>query len=98
MTGTRPWLGAGSLSFSINRQGTVSTASPLCASAILLRQQNGLKRRSASAPARSYKVIGISALRFRPDGSHYDPARRPGTTPGRRVYAPVSVLSLEAEM
>jgi hypothetical protein len=57
MTGTRPAFGCGSLSFSVSRQGTVSTASPLWASAILLRQQNGLKRRSASAPARSYIVI-----------------------------------------
>jgi len=59
MTDTRPAFGCGSLSFSMNRQGTVSTASPLWASAILLRQQNGLKRRSTSAPARSYIVIVI---------------------------------------
>src|SRR5438874_147636 len=60
MTGTRPAFGCGSLSFSVNRQGTVSTARPLCASAILARQQNGLKRRSASVPARSYIVIVIA--------------------------------------
>ena len=60
MTGTRPALGCGSLSFSVNRHGTVSTSSPLCASAILARQQNGLKRRSASAPQRSYIVIAMA--------------------------------------
>src|SRR5438477_9716965 len=60
MTGTRPSLGFGSLSFSVNRHGTVSTASPLCASAIRARQQNGLKRRSASTPARSYIVIAMA--------------------------------------
>src|SRR5437762_10979031 len=63
MTGTRPSLGVGNLSFSVNRHGTVSTASPLWASAILARQQNGLKRRSASIPARSYIVIGMAAPR-----------------------------------
>src|SRR5438552_14347560 len=62
MTGTRPSLGLGNLSFSVKRHGTVSTASPLCAIAILARQQNGLKRRSASIPARSYIVIVIGHL------------------------------------
>src|SRR5438477_9941677 len=65
MTGTRPSLGFGSLSFSVNRHGTVSTASPSWASAILARQQNGLKRRSASTPARSYIVIAMAHLRDR---------------------------------
>ena len=50
-------FGFGNLSVSVNRQGTVSTANPLCASAILARQQNGLNRRSGSAPARSYSVM-----------------------------------------
>src|SRR2546430_12897514 len=63
MTGTRPSLGFGNLSFSVKRHGTVSTARPLWASAILARQQNGLKRRSASIPARSYSVIGMAAPR-----------------------------------
>src|SRR3954447_23448947 len=60
MTGTRPAFGDGSLSFSVNRHGTVSTSRPLCASAIRVRQQNGLKRRSASAPHKSYIVIAIA--------------------------------------
>src|SRR5438270_13073307 len=60
MTGTRPSLGFGNLFFSVNRHGTVSTSSPLWASAIRARQQNGLKRRSASAPARSYIVTAIA--------------------------------------
>jgi len=53
MTGTRPPFGRGNLSFSVKRHGTVSTSSPLCASAMRVRQQNGLKRRCASTPARS---------------------------------------------
>src|SRR5438105_1908549 len=60
MTGTLPAFGVGNLSFSVKRHGTVSTASPLCASAIRVRQQNGLKRRSASTPAKSYIVIAMA--------------------------------------
>ena len=41
MTDTRPAFGCGSLSFSMNRQGTVSTASPLWASAILCASRMG---------------------------------------------------------
>ena len=40
----------------------VSTASPLCASAILVRQQYGLNRSAGSAPARSCMTIAIGAL------------------------------------
>src|SRR5512138_3255148 len=69
MTGTLPSFGAGNLSFSVNRHGTVSTSSPLCASAILARQQNGLNRRSASAPHKSNIVIAMarSPVRCRRD-------------------------------
>jgi len=57
ISGTRPAFACGSLSFSVKRHRTVSTSGPLCASAMRVRQQNGQKRRSASAPARSYIVI-----------------------------------------
>src|SRR6266581_3710984 len=79
MTGTRPAFGVGSLSFSVKRQGTVSTSRPLCASAIRARQQNGLKRRSASTPARSYIVIGMTGTRLK-EAPHYDPSLARATT------------------
>src|SRR5579884_723178 len=71
ITGTRPCDGCGSLSFSVKRHGTVSTSSPLWASAMRARQQNGLKRRSASAPARSYIVIAMRSLPAPCSGGHY---------------------------
>jgi hypothetical protein len=38
-TGTLSWPEAAIASLSVKRQGMVSTSSPLCASAILMRQQ-----------------------------------------------------------
>src|SRR5580658_1882340 len=59
ITGTRPWPEKAIASLSVNRQGSVSTARPLCASAIRVRQQYGLNRSAGSAPARSYSTIDI---------------------------------------
>src|SRR5438045_4232821 len=86
MTGTRPSLGFGNLFFSVNRHGTVSTASPLWASAILARQQKGLKRRSASIPARSYIVMGMAAPR-RDRRTHYGASLPRTTTAAARFNA-----------
>ena len=62
ITGTRPWPENASASFSVKRQGIVSTASPLCASAMRVRQQYGLNRSAGSAPARSCITIAIARL------------------------------------
>src|ERR1700744_2527762 len=52
-TGTlSDWCGAIDC-FSVKHHGMVSAASPLCASAILVRQQYGLKGRIGSAPTSS---------------------------------------------
>src|SRR5579872_799487 len=75
MTGTRPSFGVGSLSFSVKRHGTVSTSRPLCASAIFVRQQNGLNRRSASVPAKSYIVIATPYPPYRSRDTHYGVSR-----------------------
>ena len=46
--------------FSVKHQGMVSADSPLCASAIRVRQQNGLNGREASVPtsSKSFSDIG----------------------------------------
>ncbi len=58
ITGTRLLGGEpGKAVFSVKRQAIVRAFSPLCASAMRMRQQYGLNRCSGSAPASSYKSI-----------------------------------------
>src|SRR6266851_3847356 len=60
ITGTRSDPANAITFFSVKCHGIVSTSSPLCASAILVRQQNGLNLRLLSLPARSYILIAIT--------------------------------------
>jgi len=62
ITGTRFWPEKAIAALSVKRHGTVSTASPLWASASLARQQNGLNRRDGSAAARSCITIATPPL------------------------------------
>ncbi len=48
--------------FSVKRHGMVSADSPLCANAIRVRQQNGLKGRDASVPTSSKSLSDIGDL------------------------------------
>jgi hypothetical protein len=60
ITGTRSDPANAIALFSVKCHGIVSTSSPLCASAIFVRQQNGLNLRLLSLPARSYILIAIT--------------------------------------
>src|SRR6478609_4768075 len=48
--------------FSVKRHGSVSADSPLCASAIRVRQQNGLNGRAASVPTSSNSFSDMKGL------------------------------------
>jgi hypothetical protein len=58
-TGTFSDLCGAIAAFSVKHHGIFSAVSPLCASAIRVRQQNGLKGRVSSAPtsSKSFKDI-----------------------------------------
>ena len=66
---TIPWrfTEKAALAFSVNRHGIVSTARPLCARAILVRQQYGLNRSAGSVPARSCIMIAMQPLPLLPE-------------------------------
>jgi hypothetical protein len=63
-TGTfSDWYGAIAC-FSVKHHGIVSAARPLCASAIRVRQQNGLNGRAASVPtsSKSFRFIAHTSI------------------------------------
>src|SRR6202521_4322817 len=61
-TGTFSELCGAIASFSVKHHGTDSADSPLCASAIRVRQQNGLKGRASSVPTSSNSFKGIEVV------------------------------------
>src|SRR5260370_23284274 len=62
-TGTFSELCGAIASFSVKHQGIDSADSPLCASAIRVRQQNGLNGRCSSVPTSSKSFNAISKSR-----------------------------------
>lgn len=95
ITGTVSDLAKAIFSFSVNPTGSSRQASPLCFSANLARQQNGLGRRS-SRKTRSYSVImGYlpSSILMMPEKSLGPPPALTNMLKSCAASAPIGVLA-----